>query len=172
MKPCRVTSWKGNEPTDIFLIGPVWKTDISPTYKRLFQLKYNMSSAMQSLSNDNLCIILSTVPTWMRTVLRHTCSRWRFLMKETPGFILSPSLNDSMAESAKEKSFPVMMYYHQMGAYSYADTLIKAAEGGDPACFRMARRWFETISDGFFPDRKSTRLNSSHTDISRMPSSA
>ena len=23
-----------------------------------------------------------------------------------------------------------------------------------------------------FPDRKSTRLNSSHTDISRMPSSA
>ena len=25
---------------------------------------------------------------------------------------------------------------------------------------------------GRFPDRKSTRLNSSHTDISRMPSSA
>ena len=26
--------------------------------------------------------------------------------------------------------------------------------------------------DALFPDRKSTRLNSSHTDISRMPSSA
>ena len=28
-----------------------------------------------------------------------------------------------------------------------------------------------TVFDGF-PDRKSTRLNSSHTDVSRMPSSA
>ena len=31
----------------------------------------------------------------------------------------------------------------------------------------------KTVSDLFMPiDRKSTRLNSSHTDISRMPSSA
>ena len=29
-----------------------------------------------------------------------------------------------------------------------------------------------TIDDKVFLDRKSTRLNSSHTDISRMPSSA
>ena len=31
---------------------------------------------------------------------------------------------------------------------------------------------FHDASFGFIPDRKSTRLNSSHTDISRMPSSA
>ena len=31
---------------------------------------------------------------------------------------------------------------------------------------------FETISFGADLDRKSTRLNSSHTDSSRMPSSA
>ena len=30
----------------------------------------------------------------------------------------------------------------------------------------------ERLSQGAFGDRKSTRLNSSHTDISRMPSSA
>ena len=28
------------------------------------------------------------------------------------------------------------------------------------------------VNGGIYPDRKSTRLNSSHTDISRMPSSA
>ena len=28
------------------------------------------------------------------------------------------------------------------------------------------------VMQGAMPDRKSTRLNSSHTDISRMPSSA
>ena len=33
------------------------------------------------------------------------------------------------------------------------------------------RRWFE-LTDVYTRDRKSTRLNSSHTDISRMPSSA
>ena len=31
---------------------------------------------------------------------------------------------------------------------------------------------FMTAEDANIPDRKSTRLNSSHTDISRMPSSA
>ena len=31
---------------------------------------------------------------------------------------------------------------------------------------------FIFINGSTFPDRKSTRLNSSHTDISRMPSSA
>ena len=31
---------------------------------------------------------------------------------------------------------------------------------------------FQPIADGLKADRKSTRLNSSHTDISRMPSSA
>ena len=29
-----------------------------------------------------------------------------------------------------------------------------------------------SVAANVFPDRKSTRLNSSHTDISRMPSSA
>ena len=32
--------------------------------------------------------------------------------------------------------------------------------------------WINTWSDEDGVDRKSTRLNSSHTDISRMPSSA
>ena len=32
--------------------------------------------------------------------------------------------------------------------------------------------WTEDEGGGLWPDRKSTRLNSSHTDISRMPSSA
>ena len=30
----------------------------------------------------------------------------------------------------------------------------------------------DTLGDGIIEDRKSTRLNSSHTDSSRMPSSA
>ena len=30
----------------------------------------------------------------------------------------------------------------------------------------------ELLHEGWITDRKSTRLNSSHTDISRMPSSA
>ena len=35
--------------------------------------------------------------------------------------------------------------------------------------FSLIRQLSETV---ILPDRKSTRLNSSHTDISRMPSSA
>ena len=35
-----------------------------------------------------------------------------------------------------------------------------------------AMEYLETMAQGLETDRKSTRLNSSHTDISRMPSSA
>ena len=38
------------------------------------------------------------------------------------------------------------------------------------ALFYMWVRWYEGVYG--WADRKSTRLNSSHTDISRMPSSA
>ena len=45
--------------------------------------------------------------------------------------------------------------------------------------YYMKTRWFQprtvetaAYMDYFIKDRKSTRLNSSHTDISRMPSSA
>ena len=38
---------------------------------------------------------------------------------------------------------------------------------------RLENRWSaEMATQDEVPDRKSTRLNSSHTDISRMPSSA
>ena len=42
------------------------------------------------------------------------------------------------------------------------------------ASLAQPREWSTLIegSDDFYLDRKSTRLNSSHTDISRMPSSA
>ena len=50
-----------------------------------------------------------------------------------------------------------------------SDTLFSAPH-------RIARGVIELLSSGMPPvcklDRKSTRLNSSHTDISRMPSSA
>ena len=36
--------------------------------------------------------------------------------------------------------------------------------------YGLLERWTNGL--GWVPDRKSTRLNSSHTDISRMPSSA
>ena len=36
----------------------------------------------------------------------------------------------------------------------------------------QTRRWNPKMKEYIFTDRKSTRLNSSHTDISRMPSSA
>ena len=40
------------------------------------------------------------------------------------------------------------------------------------ACVAALREWLSTPFDVDYRDRKSTRLNSSHTDISRMPSSA
>ena len=52
------------------------------------------------------------------------------------------------------------------GTFSGGATIVRSFEGSNT-----------TITGGSFtnsvyPDRKSTRLNSSHTDISRMPSSA
>ena len=47
--------------------------------------------------------------------------------------------------------------------------VIGVGGGGGNAIHRM-KKYFERGVD--FIDRKSTRLNSSHTDISRMPSSA
>ena len=41
----------------------------------------------------------------------------------------------------------------------------------DAALWNTIRR-IEPLDPAFVSDRKSTRLNSSHTDISRMPSSA
>ena len=40
------------------------------------------------------------------------------------------------------------------------------------AAFRLSYAWIKDGEKIVFLDRKSTRLNSSHTDISRMPSSA
>ena len=42
----------------------------------------------------------------------------------------------------------------------------------DPLRFPKVDRRHRACSLERYPDRKSTRLNSSHTDISRMPSSA
>ena len=43
----------------------------------------------------------------------------------------------------------------------------------DTICFKRGDTWRIPIDAQLIPrDRKSTRLNSSHTDISRMPSSA
>ena len=39
-------------------------------------------------------------------------------------------------------------------------------------CVRQRKKNGKYVSDQIDVDRKSTRLNSSHTDISRMPSSA
>ena len=70
---------------------------------------------------------------------------------------------------------------------NYASSLVAQQEairhGCDQVVFLDAveRRWVEELGgmniffvfeDGSMRDRKSTRLNSSHTDISRMPSSA
>ena len=58
---------------------------------------------------------------------------------------------------------------------------VAVVSGGDPGVFAMAAAVFEAVETGDpawasldirVEDRKSTRLNSSHTDISRMPSSA
>ncbi len=57
---------------------------------------------------------------------------------------------------------------------------VRVARNGDEALKAVAERTPELIlldvmmpkRNGFDVDRKSTRLNSSHTDISRMPSSA
>ena len=48
----------------------------------------------------------------------------------------------------------------------FAHELRAIGYGGDIISFEPVNREFEVL------DRKSTRLNSSHTDISRMPSSA
>ena len=50
----------------------------------------------------------------------------------------------------------------------------KAVELGELATAKKYIQWFvdEFGDDYYVEDRKSTRLNSSHTDISRMPSSA
>ena len=50
------------------------------------------------------------------------------------------------------------------------DTLILFSYKTPVAAWVSGRGWLRT--DTKYSDRKSTRLNSSHTDISRMPSSA
>ena len=55
---------------------------------------------------------------------------------------------------------------HNVGGWQYLAPQIKAQ-----AC-RQLRIVFGMVDDKDVTDRKSTRLNSSHTDISRMPSSA
>ena len=50
---------------------------------------------------------------------------------------------------------------------------MKREEGGrNLAAEDVSRKNMEYTKDSNVKDRKSTRLNSSHTDISRMPSSA
>ena len=50
--------------------------------------------------------------------------------------------------------------------------LLKDLEGVGHADKSKASIWIEIVTKDDYLDRKSTRLNSSHTDISRMPSSA
>ena len=51
------------------------------------------------------------------------------------------------------------------------NSAVKAANSGEESQ-EMTHAWIFTGPPGSGRDRKSTRLNSSHTDISRMPSSA
>ena len=66
---------------------------------------------------------------------------------------------------------------------TYSTTLNLTDENGDPlnlsgfTANSQIRKWYTSSNSTSFStsinsDRKSTRLNSSHTDISRMPSSA
>ena len=52
----------------------------------------------------------------------------------------------------------------------WADNMLADTKGLDEQERRRAEYYFRQILSAL--DRKSTRLNSSHTDISRMPSSA
>ena len=59
-----------------------------------------------------------------------------------------------------------LMKLNAVGLRGAADLMPSEISGG------MARRVALARATALDPDRKSTRLNSSHTDISRMPSSA
>ena len=53
-------------------------------------------------------------------------------------------------------------YYKKSGKWHYDGIAVDSTE--EPVNFK--------VIDSYFADRKSTRLNSSHLDLSRMPSSA
>ena len=55
----------------------------------------------------------------------------------------------------------------------HADMLAECVKHGRPACDQVGYHMFDRRPEAsIFPDRKSTRLNSSHIQKSRMPSSA
>ncbi len=77
-----------------------------------------------------------------------------------------------------EPSIHVVLTRHEQGAVHAADgyarstgrpgvVLVTSGPGATNTITGLATANFDSV-----PDRKSTRLNSSHTDISRMPSSA
>ena len=57
-------------------------------------------------------------------------------------------------------------------AFKVADNYPAVARGFIEAALTVSFQWCRTLPEMCVLDRKSTRLNSSHTDISRMPSSA
>ena len=67
----------------------------------------------------------------------------------------------AMVFDSKEKTFRHKMYSEY-----------KANREEPPDDLKQQFPYFEPLVNSFNIDRKSTRLNSSHTDISRMPSSA
>ena len=66
-------------------------------------------------------------------------------------------------DSGKSKEFPGSRYFTGFGTSTNLDAAKSRARGN------LTDQFLKKVTDA---DRKSTRLNSSHTDISRMPSSA
>ena len=61
----------------------------------------------------------------------------------------------------------------EKGEVSISDPALSNITGAAAtSCFGVKGMAYRSMTDGLVQDRKSTRLNSSHTDSSRMPSSA
>ena len=94
--------------------------------------------------------------------------------------IITAPVHDFMLETLQQKGHTV--HYVPSITYDELSKEIGTAQGLivttrltiDAAILEKATQlqWIGRIGSGMELDRKSTRLNSSHTDISRMPSSA
>ena len=76
-------------------------------------------------------------------------------------------------EMSKEKNAIAFWQYESTMMWSRVKTVALIEAGGLAGAYKVWGDGLTSLATGILMlDRKSTRLNSSHTDISRMPSSA
>ena len=84
-------------------------------------------------------------------------------------------ISEAMAQAAADVAKPVSLPDMALGSKDAAVTITEFASMTCPHCAAFNEQVFPKIKSEYIDtgkDRKSTRLNSSHPSISRMPSSA